>query len=323
MTEEINFQSTQSYAVLNVLAAVLTIGLIASIPLLGLLFILPAMMSMFVALGFAFTAYLLAPKPRAETYGGLKQQLLTFLLPSTAVLMFASLFSYRGSVFYWIAMTMAVAFTLLYKPPKMPKPDVKVGIFGAFAMFITAILIAYLLDQFKIVSFHQALQLMQLSWSPVQFNNQGNPILLQMDAIEMFLIVALGEELWARLTMGYGGTSLVGPRTAWLWSTFWFLYLHTPSRLMMLTLEPWLVPVVIGILGTVLIPFFIFYRKNPNIFTGIIMHATYNTLLSGLEYGTLFLDLVLIGLLIYVTKKITETNIEISVPKIVKEVIAE
>jgi len=321
MTEEISFQSMPSYTVLNVLAAILTIGIIGSIPLLGWLFVLPAVLSMFVALGFAFAAYLLAPRPVAETYGGLKQQLLVFLLPSTAVLMFTALFAYRGSVFYWLAMTMAVAFTILYKPPKMPKPDVKVGIFGAFAMFIVVILIAFLLDQFKILSFHQTIQLMQLSWSPTPLDGQGNPILLQINAIEMFLIVALGEELWARLTMGYGATSFVGSRTAWLWSSFWFIYLHTPSRLMMLLLYPWLVPVVIGILGAVLIPFFIFFRKNPNIFTGIIMHATYNTLLSGLVYGTLFLDLVVMGLLVYVTMKITETNIEIHIPQVVKEVI--
>jgi hypothetical protein len=321
MTEEINIQSMPSYTVLNVLAAILTIGLISSISFFGSLWIFPAVMSMFVALGFAFAAYIFVPAPVAETYGGLKQQLLAFLLPSTSVLMFVALFTYRGSLFYWLAMTMAVAFTVLYKPPKMPKLDIKVGVIGAFVMFIVVILIAFLLDQFKILSFHQAIQLLQLSWSPIQLDSQGNPIQLQINAIQMFLIVALGEELWARLTMGYGATSLVGYRTAWLWSTFWFLYLHTPSRLMALLLEPWLVPVVIGILGAVLIPFFIFYRKNPNIFTGIIMHATYNTLLSGLEYGTLFLDIAVLGLLIYVTMKIAETKIEITVPKIVKEVI--
>jgi len=321
VTEEITFQSMPSYTILNVLAAVMTIGLIASIPLFGTYFVFPAVMSMFVAFGFAFAAYIFAPKPVAETYGGMKQQLLTFLLPSTSILMFAALFAYRGSIFYWLAMTMAVAFTILYKPPKMPKLDVKVGIFGAFVMFIVVILIAFLLGQFKILSFHQAIQLIQLTWSPIQLDSQGDPILLQVEAISMFLIVAMGEELWARLTMGYGATSLVGPRTAWLWSTFWFLYLHTPSRLMMLFLFPWLVPVIIGILGAVMVIFLIFYRKNPNIFTGIIMHATYNTLLSGLEYGTLFIDLVVLGLLIYVTMKVAETNIEIHVPQIVKEVI--
>jgi hypothetical protein len=321
MSEEINFQSMPSYTVLNILAAILTIGLIGSIPLLGQIWVFPAVMSMFVALGFAFTAYIFVPAPTAETYGGLKQQLLIFLLPSTAILMFSALFVYRGSLFYWLAMTMAIAFTILYKPPKMPKLDIKTGIFGAFTMFIVVILISFLLDQFKILSFHQAIQLLQLSWSPIQLDNQGNPLALQINALEMFLIVAMGEELWARLTMGYGATSLVGPRTAWLWSTFWFLYLHTPSRLMMLIFEPWLVPVVIAILGAVLIPFFIFYRKNPNIFTGIIMHATYNTLLSGLQYGTLILDIFVLGLLIYITMKITETNIEITVPQIVKEVI--
>nr|ADJ54286.1 abortive infection protein [archaeon enrichment culture clone 1(2010)] len=320
MSEEIQFQEFPSYSVLQLLASLLAVGLVAaSLWLLGLILGFFAVLCMVVALIFGLTGYFLAPNITASGVGGFRQQLLTFLLPSVSVLMFGSLFYGMGFMFYWVTIVMAVTFTLLYKPPKMPKPDIKIGVMGGFTMFIVAILVSILLGEFKIADTKQTLQALQFAWVPVNFDTNANPITAQLTAIEMFLIVAMGEELWARLTMGFGATSITGPRTAWFWASFWFLFMHTPSRLQ----YGLLAPVIIALLGIVMIPFFVFFRKNPNIFTGIIMHATYNTLVSGFSYGTLLVDVIVLAVLVYVASKVTEAKVEIKLPETIKEVIAE
>jgi len=318
MSEEIQLGVFPSYSVLQLLASLLAVGLVAaSLQLLGLILGFIAVLCMAVALILGLTGYFLAPTITASGVGGFRQQLLTFLLPSVSVLMFGSLFYGMGFMFYWLTIVMAVAFILLYKPPKMPKPDIKVGVLGGFTMFIVAVLVSILLGEFKIMDSKQTLQALQFAWIPVSFDTNANPITAQLTAIEMFLIVAMGEELWARLTMGFGATALTGPRTAWFWSSFWFLFMHTPSRLQ----YGLLAPVIIALLGIVMVPFFIFFRKNPNVFTGIIMHATYNTLVTGFSYGTLLADVIVLGILVYVASKITEAQVEIKLPETVKEVI--
>jgi hypothetical protein len=319
MSEELQLGEFPSYSVLQLLASLLAVGLVASsLWLLGLILGFIAVLCMVVALIFGLTGYFLAPNITASGVGGFRQQLLTFLLPSISILMFGSLFYGMGFMFYWVTIVMAVAFTLLYKPPKMPKPDIRIGVMGGFTMFIVAILVSFLLGKFKIADSTQMLQALQFSWIPVSLDTT-DPVNAQLTAIQMFLIVAMAEELWARLTMGFGATSLVGPRTAWFWASFWFLFMHTPSRLQ----YGLLAPVIIAFLGIVMIPFFIFFRKNPNVFTGIIMHATYNTLVSGFSYGTLLVDVVVLLVLVYVASKVTEAKVEIKLPETVKEVIAE
>jgi hypothetical protein len=320
VSEEIRLGEFPSYSVLQLLASLLAVGLVASsLWLLGLILGFIAVLCLVVALIFGLTGYFLAPGIAASGVGGFRQQLLAFLLPSTSVLMFGSLFYGMGFMFYWVTLVMAVAFTLLYKPPKMPKPDIKVGALGGFTMFIVAILVSILLGEFKIADSNTMLQALQFAWIPVSFDANANPITAQLTAIQMFLIVAMGEELWARLTLGFGATSLVGPRTAWFWASFWFLFMHTPSRLQ----YGLLAPVIIAFLGVVMIPFFIFFRKNPNVFTGVIMHATYNTLVSGFSYGTLLVDVAVLAVLVYVASKVTEAKVEIKLPETLKEVVTE
>jgi len=317
MSEELQIGEFPSYSVLQLLASFLAIGLIAtSMWLLGLALAFVAVLCMAVALIFGLTGYFLAPQPTAGSVGGFRHQLLVFLLPSTSVLMFGTLFYRVGFLFYWVTIVMAVAFTLLYKPPKMPKPDMRVGILGGFTMFIVAILVSILLGAFGVADSGQTIQALQFAWIPVGFDADANPI-AQLTAIQMFLIVAMGEELWARLTLGFGATALTGPRTAWFWSSFWFLFMHVPSRLQ----YGLLAPVIIALLGTVMIPFYIFLKKNPNVFTGIVMHATYNTLISGYAYGTLLVDLAILAILVYIASKITEAKVEIKIPETVKEVV--
>jgi hypothetical protein len=316
--EELQIDELPSYSILQVLASFLAVGLVASsMWLLGLILGFIAVLCMAVALIFGLTGYFLEPKVTASGVGGFRQQLLTFLLPSISILMFGSLFYGMGFMFYWVTIVMAVAFTLLYKPPKMPKPDMRIGILGGFTMFIVAILVSVLLGALNIVGYEQSLQSLQFAWIPVSLDADSNPIVAQLTAIQMFLIVAMGEELWARLTMGFGATSVTGPRTAWFWASFWFLFMHTPSRLQ----YGLLAPVIIAFLGVVMIPFYIFFRKNPNIFTGVVMHATYNTLISGYVYGTLLVDIAVLAVLVYVASKITEAKVEIKLPETVKEVV--
>jgi hypothetical protein len=320
MSEEIRFGEFPSYSTLQVLASLLAVGLVASsLWLLGLILGFIAVLCLVVALIFGLTGYFLAPSITASGVGGFRQQLLAFLLPSTSILMFGSLFYGMGFMFYWLTIVMAVAFTLLYKPPKMPKPDIKVGVLGGFVMFIVALLVSILLGQLGVAKTEEAVQALQFSWVPVSLSQGEDSPLAQLTAIQMFLIVAMGEELWARLTLGFGATSLVGPRTAWFWASFWFLFMHTPSRLQ----YGLLAPVIIAFLGVVMIPFFIFFRKNPNVFTGVIMHATYNTLVAGFSYGTLLVDVTVLAVLVYVASKVTEARVEIKLPETLKEVVAE
>jgi len=318
MSEEIQFSEFPSYSVLQLLAGFLAIGLIASAMwLLGLALAFVAVLCMAVALIFGLAGYFLAPQPTAGSVGGFRHQLLVFLLPSTSVLMFGSLFYRAGFFFYWIAIVMSIAFMLLYKSPKLPKPDMRIGVLGGFTMFIVAIIVSVLLGAFGIADSGQTVQALQFAWIPVDLGADANPIVAQLTAIQMFLIVAMGEELWARLTLGFGATALTGVRTAWFWSTFWFLFMHVPSRLQ----YGLLAPVIIALLGTVMIPFLVFFRKNPNVFTGIVMHATYNTLISGYVYGTLLVDLAVLAILVYVTSKVTEAKVEIKLPETIKEVV--
>jgi len=317
MSEELQFSEVPSYSILQLLAGVLAVGLIASSSqLYGLALGFVAVLCMAVALIFSIAGYLLAPQPTAGSVGGFRHQLLVFLLPSTGILMFGSLFYRAGFFFYWITIVMAVAFTLLYKPPKMPRLDIRIGILGGFTMFIVAILVSVLLGAFGIADSGQTIQALQFAWIPVSLD-ADNPISAQFTALLMFLVVAMGEELWARLTLGFGATALTGPRTAWFWSTFWFLFMHTPSRLQ----YGLLAPIIIAVLGTVMIPFLVFFRKNPNVFTGIVMHATYNTLITGYVYGTLLVDLAVLAILVYVTSKVTEAKVEIKLPETIKEVV--
>jgi hypothetical protein len=320
VSEELQLSQFPSYSTLQALASLLAVGLVASsLWLVGLVLGFVAVMCMVVAGIFAVAGYMLAPPLRAGSVGGFRQQLLTLLLPSTCALMFGSLFYRMGFTFYWVTIVMAVAFTLLYKPPKMPKPDIRLGVLGGFTMFIVALLVSMLLGQLGVAKTEEAVQALQFSWVPVSLSQgEGSP-LAQLTAIQMFLIVAMGEELWARLTLGFGATSLVGPRTAWFWASFWFLFMHTPSRLQ----YGLLAPVIIALLGTIMVPFFVFFRRNPSVFTAMIMHATYNTLISGFSYGTLLVDVVVLALIIYVVSKVTEAKVEIKLPETIKEVITE
>jgi predicted Abi (CAAX) family protease len=174
-------------------------------------------------------------------------------------------------------------------------------------MFIAAILLTSVLSLAGLLSSpHEAL----LSWTPVSLEGQG--LEGQLYAVQAFLIVALGEELWSRMLLGYGGSAVAGPRTAWFWSTLWFLYMHTPSRIQYGILAP----VIIALLGTIMLVFMVFFRRNPSVWTGVVMHATYNTLLAGVYYGTLLLELAVLAVLLYALSKITEVRIEIKLPKL-------
>jgi len=153
--------------------------------------------------------------------------------------------------------------------------------------------------------------MLHLSWLDVELPDKPFG---QFTAIQMFLIVALAEELWARLTLGHGATAVASPRTAWFWSMFWFLFMHVPTRLK----YGFVAPVILTFLGIIVAVFLVFYKMNPNLFTAIVMHAVYNTLLVGLYYRTLIVDLVILALLVYITTRVTGTRIEIKVPEVVK-----
>lgn len=310
--EEVQLSRFPAYSALNLFALLLTLGLLGGSGLLGMAYAFVAAMCALASALFAAAAYLLAPETRAES-SGFKREALTLLLPATSALMFVALFSSAGGgYFYWVTMVMAVALMLLYKPGKMPKPDIKLGVLGGVAMFIAAILLT---SVFSVAGLLSSPQDALLSWTPVSLEGQG--LAGQLYAVQTFLIVALGEELWARLALGYGGSAVAGPRTAWFWSTLWFLYMHTPSRLQ----YGLLAPAVIALLGAVTLVFMVFFRRNPSVWTGVVMHATYNTLLAGVYYGTLLLDLAVLAVLLYALSKITEAKVVVKLPKL-EEVVA-
>jgi membrane protease YdiL (CAAX protease family) len=93
--------------------------------------------------------------------------------------------------------------------------------------------------------------------------------------------------------------------------------MHTPSRLQYGILAP----VVIALLGAVMLVFMVFFRRNPSVWTGVVMHATYNTLLAGVYYGTLLLDLAVLAVLLYALSRVTEAKVVVKLPKL-EEVVA-
>jgi membrane protease YdiL (CAAX protease family) len=93
--------------------------------------------------------------------------------------------------------------------------------------------------------------------------------------------------------------------------------MHTPSRLQ----YGMLAPVIIAILGTVMVVFLLFFRRRPSVWTGVTMHAVYNTLLIGVYYGTLLLELAVLAVLLYALSKVTEAKVVIKLPKL-EEVVA-
>jgi hypothetical protein len=315
VAEEVQLSSFPTYSALNLFALVLTVGLLGGSGLLGVAYAFVAVMCALAAALFAAAAYLLAPETRSES-SGFKREVLTLMLPAVNALMFIALFSSAGGgYFYWVTMVMSVALMLLYKPQKMPKPDIKWGVLGGVTMFITAVLLTSLLS---IAGALTAPETMLLAWARLSLSEGQDPLAAQLYAVQAFLIVALGEELWARLSLGYGGAAVAGPRTAWFWSTLWFLYMHTPSRIQYGPLAP----VVIALLGTIMLVFMAFFRRNPSVWTGVTMHAVYNTLLAGMYYGTLLLDLAVLAVLLYALSKATETKVVVKLPKLVEEVVA-
>jgi hypothetical protein len=316
VAEEVQLSRFPTYTVLNLLALVLTIGLLGGSGLLGMVYAYVAAMCAVAAALFAAAAYLLAPETRSES-SGFKRESLTLILPSTSALMFIALFSAAGGgYFYWVTMTMSIALLALYKPKGAPKADIRLGVLGGVAMFIAAILLTSLLSLAGLLSVPVETAL--LSWTPVSLEAGRDWLAAQLYAVQAFLIVALGEELWARLTLGYGGSAVAGPRTAWFWSTLWFLYMHTPSRLQ----YGLMAPVIIALLGAVMLVFMVFFRRNPSVWTGVTMHAVYNTMLAGLYYGTLLLDLAVLAVLLYALSRVTEAKVEIRLPKQLEEVVA-
>jgi hypothetical protein len=311
VAEEVALPRFPVYSALNLFALLLTLGLLGGSGLLGMAYAYVAAMCALASALFAAAAYLLAPETGSES-SGFKREALTLLLPATSTLMFVALFSSAGGgYFYWVTMVMSVAFLLLYKPPKMPRPNIRWGVLGGVVMFIAAILLTSVLSAAGLLS---SPQVALLSWTPISMEGQG--LAGQLYAVQAFLVVALGEELWARLTLGYGGSAVAGPRTAWFWSTLWFLYMHTPSRLQYGVLAP----VILALLGTVMVVFLLFFRKNPSIWTAVVMHATYNTLLAGVYYGTLLLDLAVLAVLLYALSRVTETKVVVKLPEL--EVVA-
>ena len=312
--EEVQLSRFPAYSALNLFALVLTIGLLGGSGLLGMAYAYVAAMCALAAALFAAAAYLLAPETRSES-SGFRREALTLLLPAVSTLMFVALFSSAGGgYFYWVTMVMSIAFLLLYKPQRMPKPDIKWGVLGGVAMFIAAILLTSLLSIAGVLA---APETVLLAWAPLSLSEGQDPLAAQLYAVQAFLIVALGEELWARMVLGYGGSAVAGPRTAWFWSTLWFLYMHTPSRIQYGILAP----VIIALLGTIMLVFMAFFRRNPSVWTGVTMHALYNTLLAGLYYGTLLLDLVVLAVLLYALSRVTETKVVVKLPKL-EEVVA-
>jgi len=309
--EEVVLRGFPTYTVLNILALAFTVfALGAAAGLIGMVASYVVGLCALAVLPFAAAAYYLAPEVQSES-SGFRRELLTLLLPAVNALIFIALLARLGAFFYWNMMVMSVAFMLLYKPPKMPRPDIKWGILGGVAMFIAAILIISVL---ALAGVGAAAEAVLLAWAVPEM---GQGAAAQLEAIVTFLVIALGEELWARLTLGYGGTAVAGPRTAWFWSTYWFLFAHTPSRLQ----YGMLAPVIIAILGTVMVVFLLFFRRRPSVWTGVTMHAVYNTLLAGLYYGTLLLELALLAVLLYALSKVTEAKVEIKLPKL-EEVVA-
>jgi hypothetical protein len=305
--EEVVLYRFPTYTVLNLLALAFAAFVLGyAVTLVGMILSYIAALCALAVLPFALVAYYLAPRAVAES-GGFRSELLTLLLPAVNILMFVALLVRLGAFFYWNIMVMAVAFMLLYKPPKMPRPNILWGVLGGVAMFITVILVISILTIAGVQG--ATTEAVLLAWS---IPEMGQGVAAQLEAILEFLVIALGEELWARLTLGYGGSAVAGPRTAWFWSTYWFLFMHTPSRLQ----YGMLAPVILAILGTVMVVFLLFFRKNPSVWTGVVMHATYNTLLAGVYYGTLLLELAVLAVLLYALSKITEVKIEIKLPKL-------
>ena len=303
--EEVVLRGFPAYTVLNLLALAFTVFALGAAGLIGMVASYIVGLCALAVLPFATAAYYLAPEVRSES-SGFRRELLTLLLPAVNMLIFVALLVRLGAFFYWNMMVMAVAFMLLYKPTKMPRPDIKWGVLGGVAMFITVILVISVLSLAGVGATTEAVL---LAWFMPEM---GQGAAAQLEAIVTFLVIALGEELWARLTLGYGGTAVAGPRTAWFWSTYWFLYMHTPGRLRYGTLAP----VILAILGTVMVVFLLFFRRNPSVWTGVTMHAVYNTLLAGLYYGMLLLELAVLAVLLYALSKVTETRVEIKLPKL-------
>jgi len=291
-----------AYTLLNVAAVVLCVMVTAGAGLMGPVMSLATVMSAAVCAAFALVGYALAPSGVHSESSGFRKEVLAVALPAVHALMFISLLSgTSGAVFYWVTIIMAAALLPLYRV-KLPSPDIRIGVFGGVVMFVTAVIITAL---FSVASAEAV-----LAWQPVDLQAPEQ----QVYAVQMLLVVALAEELWARLTALWGGAAVAGVRTAAFWSTFWFLFAHVPSRLRY-GLQA---PVIIAVLGTVLAVFLIFYRVSPSVWTAVVMHGTYNTLLAGMYYGTLIAELVLLAVLVYAISKLTQAKLELTIPEVVR-----
>jgi len=187
---------------------------------------------------------------------------------------------------------------LVLVKPKLTKPDstaVYKGVIGGFSAFIVILLLSYILGSIGLFKTDLAMVSLSLTGGL----NGG-----EIYGWYMLAVVAFAEETWRFSTLLVTG-SRGDWRTAVAVSFAWFIWMHAPSRIAQVGAFAFVVLFLIGLAITI-----IWYFTRS--FWGMIVgHALYNTLLAGLYYGTLLVDVILLFVLVYAIYSVSVPRIEV------------
>ena len=183
------------------------------------------------------------------------------------------------------ALLFAIAFPLLFLTvkPKFPPASMTMGVVGGFAAFVVVLILSYTFGYILNVNIDLA-QLVALA--PMDVKQ------MQFYGWYMLLVVAVAEEMWRAATY-YNLIPAVGQRAASALSTFWFVWMHLPGRIMYGSLAPAILTLIGA--GTVTM----WFISKGDYWGMVAAHAVYNTAIAGISYGSMLVELLLLAVLLW------------------------
>ncbi len=181
--------------------------------------------------------------------------------------------------------------------PRLSRPSATAvyrGVIGGFAAFVAVLLLSYILGSLGLSA----------GLAEVSLSISGGLGSAEVYGWYMLAVVAIAEEAWRFATL-----LVTGSRGDWgtavAVSFAWFIWMHAPSRFA--AVGP-LAFVVLALIGLAAVIIWYFTRS----FWGMVVgHAVYNTLLAGVYYGTLLVDVVLLFALVYSIYGLSVPRIEV------------
>jgi len=253
-------------------------------------FLMPgALLSLAVSLGLAAAAHRMAGGPtlveEGERIGS--PMFAAAVATGTLPLFMLMLFEAGAGVFYTAMAALCLAAWVLARPKFQARVEpVTNGLLTGALMFVVALVMSAFLPAVtgeRISALDLALCMAPASG-------------MQLDPFLMLWVVAIPEELWARVFLVSVLAPTFGARAAAFTSQLLFTWLHVPSRVMSLGGSAWMAILVIGVNSLILLYGYLKHAHTP--LYSVVAHMTYNSLLSMLFYNLAGAVTVLVFILV-------------------------